>query len=154
MLPLWVLFSKSWVMSCSAQILTLYDSLSVIDTEAVVRYVVGLQQSDGSFIGNKWGKCVCWYMYMYIHVCYQGWCHCVRGEAKMLKTMVSVSWFHQLCGVIVPGSISTNNYEVILFDNTHNRRGWYKILILQFGHLSTAGRYHTCQPLLSLLSVS
>ena len=38
------------------QILTLYDSLSVIDIEAVVRYVAGLQQPDGSFIGNKWGK--------------------------------------------------------------------------------------------------
>ena len=38
--------------------LTLYDSLDIIDVESVVGYVVGLQQSDGSFAGDEWGKWV------------------------------------------------------------------------------------------------
>lgn len=37
------------------QVLTLYDSVSEIDVDGVVRYVASLQQPDGSFIGNKWG---------------------------------------------------------------------------------------------------
>lgn len=38
------------------QVLTLYDSLTEIDIEGVVKYVAGLQQPDGSFAGDKWGK--------------------------------------------------------------------------------------------------
>ena len=38
------------------QILTLFDGLDSIDTEAVVRWVKSLQQSDGSFYGDKWGE--------------------------------------------------------------------------------------------------
>ncbi len=38
------------------QILTLYDSVDVIDKEGVVRYITGLQQPDGSFHGDKWGE--------------------------------------------------------------------------------------------------
>lgn len=35
--------------------LTLYDSLAVVDVESVVGYVRKLQQPDGSFTGDKWG---------------------------------------------------------------------------------------------------
>ena len=38
------------------QILTLYDSVGAIDKEGVVKYVSSLQQPDGSFFGDKWGK--------------------------------------------------------------------------------------------------
>ncbi|XP_037958564.1 geranylgeranyl transferase type-2 subunit beta [Teleopsis dalmanni] len=40
----------------AVQILCIYDSLNDIDCDAVVRYVVGLQQPDGSFFGDKWGE--------------------------------------------------------------------------------------------------
>lgn len=40
----------------AVQILAMYDRLDVIDTEAVVKYVVSLQQPDGSFTGDKWGE--------------------------------------------------------------------------------------------------
>ena len=54
---LFVLCLQSFFFSfLTIQILTLYDELAVIDVEAVVRYVSSLQQADGSFIGNKWGK--------------------------------------------------------------------------------------------------
>ncbi|EDW12216.1 geranylgeranyl transferase type-2 subunit beta [Drosophila mojavensis] len=38
------------------QVLAIYDALDVIDCDAVVRFVVGLQQPDGSFFGDKWGE--------------------------------------------------------------------------------------------------
>ena len=38
------------------QILVLYDSVNVINVEGVVSYIHSLQQSDGSFIGDKWGE--------------------------------------------------------------------------------------------------
>ena len=33
----------------------MYDCVEVVDVEAVVTFVKGLQQPDGSFIGDKWG---------------------------------------------------------------------------------------------------
>lgn len=38
------------------QILTLYDSINVIDVDKVVAYVQSLQKEDGSFAGDVWGK--------------------------------------------------------------------------------------------------
>lgn len=38
------------------QILALYDSMNMIDVDGVVKYTAGLQQPDGSFVGDKWGK--------------------------------------------------------------------------------------------------
>lgn len=38
--------------SCLFQVLAMYDRLDAIDIEAVVRYVVSLQQEDGSFFGR------------------------------------------------------------------------------------------------------
>ncbi|XP_005097653.2 geranylgeranyl transferase type-2 subunit beta [Aplysia californica] len=38
------------------QILTLYEAVDAVDTEAVVQWVKGLQQPDGSFFGDKWGE--------------------------------------------------------------------------------------------------
>lgn len=38
------------------QILCLYDSVDAIDVDKVVEYIKGLQQEDGSFAGDKWGK--------------------------------------------------------------------------------------------------
>lgn len=38
------------------QVLALYDSMDIIDTEGVVKFTAGLQQADGSFTGDKWGK--------------------------------------------------------------------------------------------------
>ncbi|KAH9488414.1 hypothetical protein Btru_067372, partial [Bulinus truncatus] len=38
------------------QILTLYDAVDSVNVEAVVKWVKGLQQSDGSFYGDKWGE--------------------------------------------------------------------------------------------------
>ena len=38
------------------QVLALYDELSVVDADLVVRYVASLQQSDGSFSGDQWGE--------------------------------------------------------------------------------------------------
>ena len=34
----------------------LYDSVEVVDVEGIVSYVKGLQKSDGSFMGDKWGE--------------------------------------------------------------------------------------------------
>lgn len=38
------------------QILCLYDNVDAIDVDKVVEYIKGLQQDDGSFAGDKWGK--------------------------------------------------------------------------------------------------
>ena len=38
------------------QILTLYDSINVIDINKVVEYVQSLQKEDGSFAGDIWGN--------------------------------------------------------------------------------------------------
>lgn len=38
------------------QILAIYDALDSIDVDKVVEYVTGLQQEDGSFVGDKWGE--------------------------------------------------------------------------------------------------
>ena len=38
------------------QILALYDATDKLDIEPLVKYVVGLQQPDGSFFGDKWGE--------------------------------------------------------------------------------------------------
>ena len=38
------------------QVLALYNELSVVDADLVVRYVASLQQSDGSFSGDQWGE--------------------------------------------------------------------------------------------------
>lgn len=38
------------------QILTLYDSIHVINVDKVVAYVQSLQKEDGSFAGDIWGK--------------------------------------------------------------------------------------------------
>ena len=40
----------------TVQILALYDSMSIIDIEGVVKFTAGLQQADGSFVGDKWGE--------------------------------------------------------------------------------------------------
>ncbi|XP_022912159.1 geranylgeranyl transferase type-2 subunit beta [Onthophagus taurus] len=40
----------------AVQILCMYDRLDVIDVEGIVKYVVSLQQPDGSFSGDKWGE--------------------------------------------------------------------------------------------------
>ncbi|KAM7162391.1 geranylgeranyl transferase type-2 subunit beta isoform 2-T2 [Macrochelys suwanniensis] len=39
----------------AVQILTLYDSLHVVDVNKIVDYVKSLQKEDGSFAGDKWG---------------------------------------------------------------------------------------------------
>jgi geranylgeranyl transferase type-2 subunit beta len=38
------------------QVLALYDELHRVDRDAVIRFVASLQQSDGSFAGDKWGE--------------------------------------------------------------------------------------------------
>jgi geranylgeranyl transferase type-2 subunit beta len=38
------------------QILSLYDALQVVDKVRVISFVCELQQTDGSFIGDKWGE--------------------------------------------------------------------------------------------------
>ena len=43
-------------MESSFQILSLYDDVTAISVDKVVEYVKGLQQEDGSFAGDKWGK--------------------------------------------------------------------------------------------------
>lgn len=43
-------------MSFILQILTLYDSINVIDVNKVVEYVQSLQKEDGSFAGDIWGN--------------------------------------------------------------------------------------------------
>uniref|UniRef100_A0A671MTH5 Geranylgeranyl transferase type II subunit beta n=1 Tax=Sinocyclocheilus anshuiensis TaxID=1608454 RepID=A0A671MTH5_9TELE len=40
----------------AVQILSLYDSINIIDVDKVMDYVKGLQQEDGSFAGDKWGE--------------------------------------------------------------------------------------------------
>ena len=36
--------------------LTLYGNEDAVDVDKVVEYVAGLQQPDGSFMGDKWGR--------------------------------------------------------------------------------------------------
>ena len=43
-------------MTATFQILVLYDALDTIDVEGVVKFIIGLQQEDGSFYGDQWGK--------------------------------------------------------------------------------------------------
>lgn len=38
------------------QILTLYESLHVVDVNKIVGYVKSLQKEDGSFAGDRWGN--------------------------------------------------------------------------------------------------
>ena len=38
------------------QILAIYDELDRIDRDKVAQFIAGLQQSDGSFYGDKWGE--------------------------------------------------------------------------------------------------
>uniref|UniRef100_A0A0B7B5S7 Geranylgeranyl transferase type-2 subunit beta n=1 Tax=Arion vulgaris TaxID=1028688 RepID=A0A0B7B5S7_9EUPU len=38
------------------QILTLYDALDSVNTDAAVKWVKSLQQTDGCFFGDKWGE--------------------------------------------------------------------------------------------------
>ncbi|XP_043376566.1 geranylgeranyl transferase type-2 subunit beta isoform X6 [Dermochelys coriacea] len=40
----------------AVQILTLYDSLHVVDVNKIVDYVKSLQKEDGSFAGDKWAE--------------------------------------------------------------------------------------------------
>ncbi|CAH0751089.1 unnamed protein product [Diatraea saccharalis] len=40
----------------AVQVLAMYDRLDAIDVDGVVRYIVSLQQEDGSFDGDKWGE--------------------------------------------------------------------------------------------------
>ncbi|XP_075149468.1 geranylgeranyl transferase type-2 subunit beta [Haematobia irritans] len=40
----------------AVQILCIYDALQEINCEAVVKYVISLQQLDGSFFGDRWGE--------------------------------------------------------------------------------------------------
>ena len=40
------------------QILTLYDSINVIDVNKVVEYVQSLKKEDGSFAGDIWGNVI------------------------------------------------------------------------------------------------
>lgn len=41
----------------AVQIAATYDALEdIIDADAVAKYVVALQQPDGSFWGDKWGE--------------------------------------------------------------------------------------------------
>lgn len=47
------LFNFFWL-----QILTLYDSINVIDVNKVVEYVQSLQKEDGSFAGDIWGNVI------------------------------------------------------------------------------------------------
>lgn len=41
---------------CITQILVMLEATEEISVEGVVRYVSGLQNSDGSFSGDKWGE--------------------------------------------------------------------------------------------------
>ena len=52
----WICVIKYTRMNKHTQILVLYDSVNVINVEGVVSYIHSLQQSDGSFIGDKWGE--------------------------------------------------------------------------------------------------
>lgn len=40
------------------QILALYDEISLLDDirSSIIQFVAGLQQPDGSFVGDKWGE--------------------------------------------------------------------------------------------------
>ncbi|CAG4979360.1 unnamed protein product [Colias eurytheme] len=40
----------------AVQVLAMYDRLDAIDIDGVVRFVVSMQQDDGSFFGDKWGE--------------------------------------------------------------------------------------------------
>ena len=39
-----------------SQILVLFDSLEVLDRDAIGQFVSSLQQDDGSFWGDEWGE--------------------------------------------------------------------------------------------------
>lgn len=49
----WYLFVS---ISFCFQVLCLYDAIEVIDVDMAVEYIKALQQTDGSFVGDKWGK--------------------------------------------------------------------------------------------------
>jgi geranylgeranyl transferase type-2 subunit beta len=49
-------FSSCLLSVSTQQILTLYDALEEIDTGKCSEFVAKLQQPDGSFFGDKWGK--------------------------------------------------------------------------------------------------
>ncbi len=51
------------------QILVIYDELKRIDVDAVARYVAGLQQADGSFIGDEWGEIDTRFSYCALNCC-------------------------------------------------------------------------------------
>lgn len=38
------------------KILIIYDALNEINKEKLIEFIAGLQQEDGSFSGDKWGK--------------------------------------------------------------------------------------------------
>lgn len=38
------------------QILAIFDKLELVNADKVASYIAGLQQADGSFIGDKWGE--------------------------------------------------------------------------------------------------
>ncbi len=47
-----------------SKILVLYDALDTIDTAKVIEFIKGLQQEDGSFYGDKWGR----YLFRFTHL--------------------------------------------------------------------------------------
>lgn len=44
----------NWI--CFMQIACLLDCVNVLPVDRIVQYVTSLQQSDGSFTGDKWGE--------------------------------------------------------------------------------------------------
>jgi geranylgeranyl transferase type-2 subunit beta len=50
------------------QILVLFDALDTVDVKKIVEYVKKLQQPDGSFFGDKWGKVNKPYSYIYDYI--------------------------------------------------------------------------------------
>ena len=57
----------------AVQILAIYDALDVLDTDALVAWVAGLQQDDGSFWGDKWGEVGCPFFFLWGGGCLAGW---------------------------------------------------------------------------------
>ena len=58
----------------AVQVAAIFDCFDIIDTDGVVNYIVGLQQEDGSFIGDKWGEvdnrfCFCRFLCQMKKVC-------------------------------------------------------------------------------------
>lgn len=51
-----VLKKRLLIFTFLSQILTLYDSIDVIDVSKIVEYVQSLQKEDGSFAGDIWGN--------------------------------------------------------------------------------------------------